>query len=289
MNVRGPVDVQRPPDADAGYGSVDRDALEPLDERVSGAGRQKLLKAGFTPDHIKTIRRMADASQRAQIQKQELDDLEEVILGKLPNVAKLQGIEKEVVKTLGAFFLLRAGGDPANWDKDQYKGPAPELIDKVRNGDDIDLDDVDLQSLMMAVMVKRSSLLQSRLEGSIKGVQNKNATLDQANQMLARAREKKNAAGSGTSVMDQDMKDFWNMMGAKIDGSNNDNKHNAAEWDVNIEGLKGKIESLSSSSQLDLTRLQSTMNKYNQAFEMVSNFTQKYFQSLNTLTGNLKN
>ncbi|WP_461537746.1 hypothetical protein [Spongorhabdus nitratireducens] len=286
MGIRGPVDTQSAPGVD--FNSVDTKAFEPLDERVSGDGARKLRQAGFSRENIKTIRRMADAAQRAQIQKQELDDLEEVILGKVPNLNKLQGIEKETVKILGPFFLLRAGGNPGNWDGVNYKGPAPDLMDKVRNGDDVDLDNVDLQSLMMAVMVKRSSLLQNQLEGSIKGVQAKNATLDKANQMLARAREKKNQAGSGSSKMDQDMVDFWKMMGAKTDGSGGDNKHNSAQWDVNIEGLKGKIESLSSSSQLDLTRLQSTMNKYNQAFEQVSNFTQKYFQSLNTLTANLK-
>ena len=105
--------------------------------------------------------------------------------------------------------------------------------------------------------------------------------------MLALAKDKKSDAGTSDSTpMTPEMVDFWESLGAKTASGGND--YDAAEWDVNIEGLKGKIEALTSQSQLETTKLQQTINKYNQTFEMLSNFINKYFQSISTIIQNLR-
>lgn len=52
--------------------------------------------------------------------------------------------------------------------------------------------------------------------------------------------------------------------------------------------IKNSIDSLTSSSQLDMTQLQATMNKYNQTFEALTNFISKYNQTLSSIIGNLR-
>ena len=91
---------------------------------------------------------------------------------------------------------------------------------------------------------------------------------------------------------------FWLSVGARIDQNHRGgdawdapdygSMHNSSQWDVNIESLKGKIEAITGESQLATTKLQQTINKYNQTFEMVSSFVSKYFQSIGTVIQNLR-
>ena len=89
--------------------------------------------------------------------------------------------------------------------------------------------------------------------------------------------------------MSQAMKDFLaaNPQIAYTD-SDGDGKLTATEYKTLMDNLARERDSLTSTSQLDMTMLQSTMSKYNQTFEALSNFTSKYFQSLQTITGNLR-
>ncbi len=58
--------------------------------------------------------------------------------------------------------------------------------------------------------------------------------------------------------------------------------------ELQLSNLKDKAESLTSSSQLDMAQLQSTMGKYNNSFEMLSNFVSKYGSSIDSIVGNLR-
>ncbi len=89
-------------------------------------------------------------------------------------------------------------------------------------------------------------------------------------------------------AMSPAMKKFLDDNGIPYADSDGDGKLTKAEWDTVLSNLKNFTDSLTSTSQLDMTMLQSTMNKYNQTFEQLSNFISKYFQSLNTLTGNIR-
>jgi hypothetical protein len=88
--------------------------------------------------------------------------------------------------------------------------------------------------------------------------------------------------------MSDDLKNFLNANKIAFDDPDGDGVLTPQAWDDLLKGLKGMQESLTSSSQLEMAQLQSTMGKYNQSFEMLSNFTSKFFQSLNTITGNIR-
>jgi hypothetical protein len=61
-----------------------------------------------------------------------------------------------------------------------------------------------------------------------------------------------------------------------------------AQWDANIEMLKGRIDGLNSDSQLSMIRLQSLIDKRNQAFEMASNTLQKDQKTRDAIVGNFR-
>lgn len=146
-----------------------------------------------------------------------------------------------------------------------------------------------LDSLMMSVMSERAMLLDGQVRDQVSQVRAKNEKLAKANEFMAEARTLKNQASSSTcQTMPADMRTFFEENGIKWDTKGDDYAHNSAEWDINIENLKGFTESLTSTSQLDMAQLQSTMGKYNQTFEQLSNFISKYQQSLGTITGNLR-
>ena len=55
-----------------------------------------------------------------------------------------------------------------------------------------------------------------------------------------------------------------------------------------IDGLKGSIDGLNSQGQLDMIRLQSVMNKRNEAFEQMTNTMQKFSKARESIVGNLR-
>ncbi|GAB2734947.1 type III secretion system needle tip complex Bsp22 [Melaminivora jejuensis] len=63
---------------------------------------------------------------------------------------------------------------------------------------------------------------------------------------------------------------------------------NKGELDGFIQKLKGNIDSLSNSQQMDMLRLQSMSNKRNEAFEIMTNFIKKMQDSRNSIIGNMR-
>ena len=147
---------------------------------------------------------------------------------------------------------------------------------------------------MLAVMSERAELLEKTLRDQVQEVREKNNKLKEANSVMAKARAAKKGSGEEDKTeMPQDVKDFfakndisWGDGGSKIDPSSSYSL-NASEWDLAIENMKGWSESLTSSSQLDMTKLQSTSGKSNQTFEMMSQFIAKYFRSGDSVIKNI--
>lgn len=110
-----------------------------------------------------------------------------------------------------------------------------------------------------------------------------------SNQAMGEALQNEVAIETNDVEMSQAMKDFLaaNPQIAYTD-SDGDGKLTATEYKTLMDNLARERDSLTSTSQLDMTMLQSTMSKYNQTFEALSGFTSKYFQSLQTITGNIR-
>ncbi|MCL6270566.1 hypothetical protein M3P05_11590 [Sansalvadorimonas sp. 2012CJ34-2] len=156
------------------------------------------------------------------------------------------------------------------------------------------IDKTSLDALMLAIMSERAELLEETLREQVQEVRSKNNKLKNANQIMAKARAaKKGSKEEEDTEMPQEVKDFfakndipWGDGGKKIN-PNETYKLNSGEWDLAIENMKGWTESLTSTSQLDMTKLQSTSGKFNQTFEMMSQFISKYYRSGDNIIKNI--
>ena len=55
-----------------------------------------------------------------------------------------------------------------------------------------------------------------------------------------------------------------------------------------MQNIKGQIDALSNSQQMDMLRLQSLSNKRNEAFETMTNFIKKMQDSRSSIIGNMR-
>lgn len=55
-----------------------------------------------------------------------------------------------------------------------------------------------------------------------------------------------------------------------------------------MQNIKGQIDALSNSQQMDMLRLQSLSNKRNEAFETMTNFIKKMQDNRNSIIGNMR-
>ena len=156
------------------------------------------------------------------------------------------------------------------------------------------LDKASLDALMLAVMSERAEILEETLREQVQEVRQKNNKLKDANKIMAKARAaKKGSSDKNKTGMPQDVKEFfakndipWGSGGKQVNPGQNYSL-SSTEWDLAIENMKGWTESLTSSSQLDMTKLQSTSGKFNQTFEMMSQFISKYYRSGDNIIKNI--
>ena len=155
-------------------------------------------------------------------------------------------------------------------------------------------DNNSLAALMLAILMTRAELLESSLRDQAKIVQDKNAMLKYANTVMAKARAaKKGSSEENKTAMPKDVVKFfadnkipWGEGGGRINADTS-HKLDAAEWDLAIQNMKGWSESLTSTSQFDIIKLQSTSGKFNQIFELMSQFLAKHFRAGDSLIRNI--
>lgn len=247
-----------------------------------------LRAAGYTDAQIEALLSLADPDDQGNsLAPTHFYSVNKQTLNSLQYTGQLDEASQQLVYLQAPIALVQEVSNPANWNGDNYIGPGASEINAYLLGEPVDFTKPSLDALIMSVLTARADILQTQLEEQIESIQQKNDLLEEANGYLAKAKEKKASAGtSGESSITQEMKDFWSQMGADLAAGGD--SYNSSEWDVNIEALKGKIESLTSQSQLETTKLQQTINKYNQTFEMLSNFINKYFQSISTIIQNMR-
>lgn len=125
----------------------------------------------------------------------------------------------------------------------------------------IDLSSMDIETALMQVQSQRTALLEAQLQEQIQAVREKNDQIAKLNNEL--------------SVL-------------KNERANTYDENKIKELDAKIEGIKGQIDSLSASSQMDMLRLQSMTNKRNEAFDVMTNFIKKMQNSRSSIIGNMR-
>ena len=163
-----------------------------------------------------------------------------------------------------------------------------------------DIKGMDLESAMMAIQSQRANLLEGQLKTQMEGIQARNDEISKLNTLLS---DLKNLRPSGTDP------DKWANLGAnkqagrdmyarlKEQGLNLDGVDEPGtgiydaqqkKFDVWAEAIKGKIDSLNSSQQMDMLRMQSLTNKRNEAFDLMTNFIKKMADSRSSVLGNMR-
>ncbi|MGY6268541.1 hypothetical protein ACXIUT_02535 [Achromobacter denitrificans] len=184
----------------------------------------------------------------------------------------------------------------------------------------IDLSSMDLETALMMVQGERVKLLDAQLKSQIDEVQKRNTEIAKLNEAMnslnALAGLFKSGKDGATKMKDGDIPD-WNDAGTE-----NDNRYNQmrdAMWsamgeagmDLNtdkyklkvdngisnvtkgsletaIQAIKNKVDALSNTQQMDMTRLQGMTNKRNEAFDVMTNFVKKMQDSRSSIIGNMR-
>ena len=162
-------------------------------------------------------------------------------------------MKKLVIGSTLAVGLLFAGADQSSAASIQgvgNQGMAP-----------IDLSSVDLETALIMVQQQRTNLLENQLQTQLTEVQARNEQLANLNDQINQLNVEK-AATTDTARQ------------AEINGQ--------------LQTVKGQIDTLSNSQQMDMLRLQSMNNKRNEAFDAMTNFVKKMQDSRSSIIGNMR-
>ena len=163
----------------------------------------------------------------------------------------------------------------------------------VQSGDAFTMGGVqyDMETLLVTLQMQRAENIDRQLTDQADQIRRRNEQLGLANAALASARKQRPTKDDAPASTEDPAYTHYvnNYLGTEgRDNTGNDYLHNQAEWDKNIEILKAHIDTLNSSSQMDMIRLQSLMNKRNQAFEMMTNSISKLNKPKDSVIGNLR-
>lgn len=114
---------------------------------------------------------------------------------------------------------------------------------------------------MFQAQVDRAMHIDDQVRQGIEVVKSKNERLEALNQEMAELRNEKAATTD---------------------------EEERRQIDLKIENLRGEVETLTSTSQLEMVSLQSQMHRYTNSFELVSNFVRKFFGTISNIIGNLR-
>ncbi|GAB6929006.1 type III secretion system needle tip complex Bsp22 [Paenibacillus sp. JCM 10914] len=150
----------------------------------------------------------------------------------------------------------------------------------------IDLSSLDIESALMAVQQQRTQMLDAQLNDQIQAVQKRNEEIAKNNEVMAGINGALSSeAVDGKYVISDELAGKLAAAGV-ADASKKD--YTADELNQATQKIKGDIDSLSNSQQMEMLRLQSMTNKRNEAFDVMSNFIKKMEESRSSIIGNMR-
>ncbi|MFD4840236.1 hypothetical protein ACFWP0_22240 [Achromobacter sp. NPDC058515] len=187
------------------------------------------------------------------------------------------------------------------------------------------LQGMDLETALMMVQGERTKLLDAQLQTQIQEVQNRNESIAKLNEVMtslnqALAQFKSGASGTDkipdwnsdkVKSIEVPLNDAIRAAGITDLGftsrqgqlTNPDNPSatmlatgtnimqgstTKGEIDTAINKVKGMIDAMGNSQQMDMLRLQSLSNKRNEAFDVMTNFVKKMQDSRSSIIGNMR-
>ncbi|NIZ03778.1 hypothetical protein [Thalassospira lucentensis] len=146
-----------------------------------------------------------------------------------------------------------------------------------------------IEEMMMLVQAQRADNLEKQMADQIKEIQSRNEQVGQLNNLLSSLRADRPSGDNPDKKATYAMSTASALADAGVTGA--DKKATEIDQktiDTYINDIKGKIDSLNSTGQLDMIRMQSLMNKRNEAFDTLSNLLQKVQKTLDSIVGNMR-
>jgi len=135
------------------------------------------------------------------------------------------------------------------------------------------LSNIDLETLMVSLHTERAETLQLALENQANSVQQTNQKLKDAQTKLSNLRQLQNEVQIDLLKAKPGSSEY-----AQLEAMN-------TELETEIANLQTEMDSLDITSQLEMMRLQSLMDKQNQSFDMMTNFIKKFGSSKDSIIG----
>jgi len=172
-----------------------------------------------------------------------------------------------------------------------------------------DVGSLSIEDALMLVQMDRVRLCESQLQDQINTIRDKNEQMRKLNDMKSQLLQLKSAFADDAKGTDslagqskwkdnadkikqtaQSLSDAWSKAG--LDASYIDKIKNGTitkgEIDAADQIIKSSVDSLSSSSQMDMVRLQSLNNKRSEAFDTMTNMLKKAADSKSSVVSNFR-
>jgi len=172
-----------------------------------------------------------------------------------------------------------------------------------------ELASMDLETALMAVQTQRADLLEVGLKEQMDAVRQRNNEIANCNAILTALNGRrpsgedesymyeveKTGTGLNIALTAKDlpgttppmtMQEALTAQGLSDQFSTE--KLTSEEFDTIIQSVKSRIDTLNNSQQQDMLRLQSLMNKRNEAYELMTNFIKKMQDSRSSILSNMR-
>ena len=169
----------------------------------------------------------------------------------------------------------------------------------------MDISGMDLETAMLLVQSRRAELLESQLTAQMSDLQARNDNIAKLNTLIA---DLQKLRPSGTdplkwanlgadTAQGKAMYKRLQEAGVTIPTAGDDRVdepgtgiYDARQktFDAWNQELKGKIDAANGTQQMDMLKLQSLMNKRNEAFDLMSNFIKKMADQRSSILGNMR-
>jgi len=143
----------------------------------------------------------------------------------------------------------------------------------------------DLETLLLQIQSQRADLLEKQLSTQIEGVQKRNNEIAVLNELLSRLRYTRPQKSGDTVAVDAEYRKAIENAGMQVPASGTLSQ---ADIDQMIATLRGKIDALNNSQQMDMLRLQGLSNKRQEAFDTMTNFIKKMAEQRSSIIGNMR-
>lgn len=154
----------------------------------------------------------------------------------------------------------------------------------------------DFETLMVAVSLKRATAVEGEVSPLATRMRMRNTEIDELGSALADltkvqacfASDAKGTDRSGTSIQDstyQTLKKVFGDANGNINFSNYDmTKYEVEEW---LQRVESKIDSLNNSSETDMSRLESLVDRRDESYSTASDLMSEVSDTRSNLIGNL--